>query len=105
LRQKSNSAAYDADHQVAGGEAAAVRRLANAAERLVAEDEPLGAGRRPAVLAVHDLAVGAADAEGDAVDQQVARAGLRLRHVDDRRRAGLQRDDGECAHASGVPGT
>ena len=91
--------ADDADHEVAGREAAAVGRLEHAAERLVAEDEPLGAGRRPAVVAVDDLAVGAADAERDPVHEQVAGPRLGLGHVDDGRRAGLERDHGERAHA------
>ena len=99
--------ADDADDEVAGREAAAVGRLEHAAERLVAEDQPLLARRRPAVLAVDDLAVGAADAERDPVDEQLARARLGLGHVDDGGRAGLQRDHGECAHVclptAGIP--
>ena len=79
-------------------EAAPVRRLEHPAERLVAEDQPLLAGRRPAVVAGDDLAVGAADAERDPVDQQLVRARLGLGHVDDGGRTGLQRDDGQCAH-------
>jgi hypothetical protein len=92
-----------ADDEVAGGEAAARRRLAHAAERLVAEDQPLGARRRPAVVAVDDLAVGAAHPEGDAVDEQLAVAGLGIGHVGDGRGAGLEGDDGQRAHATNVP--
>ena len=60
---------------VAGREAAVRRRFAHAAERLVAEDQPLVAGRRFAVVARDDLAVGAADAERERLDQDRAFAG------------------------------
>ena len=73
--------AHDPDDEVAGGEAAAGRRLGDAAQRLVAEHQPLGAGRRLAVVAAHDLGVGAADAERDAVDEQRALLGGRLGHL------------------------
>ena len=42
----------------------------HAAERFVAEDQPLAPGRRPAVVAGDDLAVGAADADRQRLDQQ-----------------------------------
>jgi NAD(P)-dependent dehydrogenase (short-subunit alcohol dehydrogenase family) len=64
----------------------------------VAQHQPLAAGRRPSVLAGDDLAVGPAHAEGDAVDQEVARTGLGLVDVDDRGRPRLQRHHRERAH-------
>ena len=56
---------------------------------------PLG---RPAVLAAGDLLVGAAHAQGDAVDLEVAGVGSGLGDVGDVERAALERDDGERAH-------
>src|ERR687886_322072 len=47
--------AHDPGDQVARGQLAALGRLQHAAERLVAEHQPLVAGRRPAVVAVDDL--------------------------------------------------
>ena len=55
---------------VAGGEAAAVRRLEHAAERFVAEHQPLAARRRPAIGPGDDLAIGAADAQREGLDEQ-----------------------------------
>src|SRR6185312_5281268 len=49
--------AHDTGHQIALGEARARRRLLDAAERFMTEDQPLLAGRRPAIVAPDDLAV------------------------------------------------
>jgi hypothetical protein len=55
--------AHDADHPIADRKAAPVRRLLDGAQRFVAQHQPLLARGSPAVLARHDFAVGAADAE------------------------------------------
>ena len=72
-------AADDADHQVAFLQPAARARVDHPAEGFVAEHEARLAGRRPAVLALDDLDVGAADADGDGFHENrtVARVGLR----------------------------
>ena len=57
---------------IAASQTAVGRRFAHAAERLVAEDQPLVAVRRLAVLARDDFAIGAADAERDRLDQDRA---------------------------------
>jgi hypothetical protein len=61
--------AHDPDHQIVAPEVTARRRLDDLAERFMAENEPLLAGRRRAVFAVDDFAVGAADAERQCSDQ------------------------------------
>src|SRR6185312_14404391 len=63
-------APHDANDMVTLGEAAAVRRFQHAAERFVAEDQPVATGRRPAVGAGDDLAVGSTHAERQRLDQQ-----------------------------------
>ena len=57
---------------VAARETAIGRRFAHAAEQLVAEDQPRFVAGRLAVVARDDLAIGAADAERDRLDQQRA---------------------------------
>src|SRR3954453_8290604 len=54
----------------------------------------------PAVLAADDLDVGAAHPERNTVDEQLAIAGLRVRHLGDLGGALLQRYDRECAHSA-----
>jgi hypothetical protein len=49
----------------------------------VTEDQPLLSRRRPAILAGGDLAIGAADTERDAVDEQLAVPRFRLIDLDD----------------------
>ena len=71
--------AHDADDVIAGLEAAIRRRLAHAAERLVAEDQPLRARAAPRRIAGDDLAIGAADAERERIDQDRAFGRRRLR--------------------------
>ena len=63
---------HDADDVVAGGEAAAGRRLDHLAVGFMAEHQPLAAGRRLAVGAGDDFAVGAADAERQRAHQHRA---------------------------------
>src|SRR5215203_782432 len=70
----------DPGHQLAGVEAAA--SLADTAEELVPEHEPLVSLRRLAVGAVEDLAVGAADAEVERLDEQLAILWFGLGQVD-----------------------
>jgi hypothetical protein len=62
--------ADDADRQVARFEPAALGRLEDLAEGLVAEDQPLVAWRRPAVLAVGDFKVGTANSHRPRLNQQ-----------------------------------
>jgi hypothetical protein len=69
----------------------------------VTEDQPLLSGRCPAVFAGNDLAIRTADAERDAVDEQLSGPWLRLLDVDDGGRPLLQRDDGERTHRGGQP--
>src|SRR5690606_4307020 len=89
---------HDARHQVATLEAAARRRLLDPAERLVSEDQPLAARRRPAVLPTHDLAVRPADAHGETPHQQLPLAAAGLIDLLDEDRARPLRSDGERAH-------
>ena len=91
----------DAHNEVALGEAASLRRLAHAAERLVTQHQSLAPGWRPAVLPGCDLAVGAADTQREPVDQQLAGAGRRLLDVHDGRRPRLQRHHGKRTHVRG----
>lgn len=63
---------HDADQMVAGCEAGILRRVAHAAERLVAEDQALVALGRFAVMTRNDLVIGAADAERNCLDQNRA---------------------------------
>jgi hypothetical protein len=49
----------------------------------VTEDQPLLSRRRPAILAGRDLAIGAVDAERDAVHEQLAVPRFRLIDLDD----------------------
>jgi len=69
----------------------------------VAEDQPLSPGRRPAVLAGGDLAIGAADSEHVAVHEELAVPRFRLIDVDDGGRPRLPGDDGERTHRAGQP--
>ena len=91
--------AHEPDDEVAGGEPAALRALAHAPERLVAEHEPLLALRRPRVLAADDLGVGPADAEREPVDEHRAGGGGGLGHVVQPGRAGPAGDHRDRAHA------
>src|SRR5262249_41352259 len=63
--------AHDADDQIPGAKPAGPR-IDDATERFVTEDEASLAFRRPAVLALGDLDVGAADADGDRLDDDRA---------------------------------
>jgi len=70
--------AHNAGDQIAFGEGAR-RVLEHAAERLVAEHQVSPVGRRLAVLAADDLAVGSTDPDRDGLheDLAVGRVGLR----------------------------
>ena len=70
----------DPDDEVAGLQAAARPGIHDPAEGLVAEDEPVPPGGRPAVGARGDLDVGSADADGHRLDQD--RAGALVRFGD-----------------------
>jgi hypothetical protein len=94
-------AAHDADDEVAGDELRAVRRLSHAPERLVPEDEAVAVRRRPAVGAGHDLAVGAADAERDHLDEQLAVTALGLGDGRELLAAGPAGDDGDGKDGDG----
>src|SRR6476620_10911624 len=61
--------AYDADDEVPGGEAGTRWRLSHLAQRLVPDDEAFLARRRPPVLAVDDLQIGATDPDRLGLDQ------------------------------------
>jgi hypothetical protein len=65
------------DDQIADVNSAAAVDALDSAERLVAEDEPIGAGRRLAVVAVDDLTVRSADADGEPAHQHASRIGNR----------------------------
>ncbi len=84
-----------AHHQVAGGEARSPSGACeHPPERLVAEDHAARSGG-PAVLPGVQLPVGPADAQGQTLDEQLTRPGLRLRHLGHPERAlfaGNQRD-------------
>jgi len=64
------------------------------------EDDPLMTRRRLAVRAVEDLAIGAAYAEQDGLDQQLAVLRLRLGKVRQLGAVRLARDDGHGSHGS-----
>jgi hypothetical protein len=63
------------------------------------EHQPFAAWRRPAVLALADLQIGAAYPDGEGLDQQLALLGGWLGQVVEAGRLRLQRDDGDCLHA------
>ena len=90
--------ADDADDQVSWGESGTRCGLCHPAQRFVPDDEPVLARRRPPVLAVDDLQVGAADADRLGLDQDGPVVRRWLRHVGDRDRAWLPGDDGDGAH-------
>ena len=73
-------AAHDADHEITRGKARALARVLDPAEQFVADDEPLAALGRGAVIAAHDLAIGAAHADAERPHQERAVGGGRLRH-------------------------
>ena len=81
--------AHDADDQIAGRQAATARRVDDASERLVPEDQAFGARRRRAVVAVHDLDVGAAYADSQRLDEDGTVVGRRLRNIVESDRVGL----------------
>jgi hypothetical protein len=95
--------AHHADHQIAGGEAAVRRRLADPAQRLVTEDQPLPFRCRPAILTARDLLVGAAHPNRERVDEQVSLARLGVGHVRHGQRVLLQWDDGQGTHRRSPP--
>ncbi len=94
--------ANDAADPLSGRKAAVRRRFENAAERLMAEDEPFLAGRRRAVLSAEDLAIGSADAEDLRLDQNVPRSKRRFRHVIQTGRVGDTGDHGQGKHGRSV---
>src|SRR4051812_14911696 len=59
------------NNQVSGLQARLTRLLDHSAKRFVSDHESRMAGRRRAVLAVHDFSIGSADAERDGFDQEV----------------------------------
>ena len=89
---------HDADHQIAGFEAAAGRRFLDAAEQFMTDDQALLPRRRPAIMASDDLAVGAANAERQRAHQHCAIARRRRLDVIEPDGIGTARYDGEGAH-------
>jgi hypothetical protein len=96
-------APHHPNYQVAGGEAAVGRGVADAAEGFVANDEPLVAGWGPAVVAGGDLLVGAAHPHGQPVDEQVTVARLRVGYVGDGQGVLLLGYHGQGAHQCSSP--
>ena len=76
----------------------AVAGVLDAAEQLVAEDEPLLAGGRDAEPALGDLAIGPADADLERAHQHLAARGPRLGHLRHGGRAGHSRAGDERLH-------
>jgi hypothetical protein len=64
----------------------------------MAQHQPLAARRRPAVPTPHDLQVGAAHADRERLDQQVALLGSRLIDIVEAGAARLHRDDRDGLH-------
>src|SRR5215467_3085312 len=64
--------AHNADHEIAAVEAAIHWSVLHRAERLVANHEALAAGRRPAIQAGNDIAIGPANAERQTAHQHGA---------------------------------
>ena len=89
-------AADDADDEVAGREAARARRALDAPQRLVPQDQPRLAGRRGAVLAGNDLAVGAANTERHRAHEHAAIRHTRLGHILQAGRPGTSWNHGQC---------
>ena len=77
--------AHNADNEIADLDAAFRRRLLHLAERLMADHQPLLAGRSPAIVSGHDFAVGAADPERQSAHQDRAIRLWRLGNVFDTR--------------------
>jgi len=76
----------------------AVRRLENAAEALVSDDEVIVAFGRRAVVAVEDLDVRPADADLEDLDEHLVRPAHRCRHVVETAAARLSGGHDDCAH-------
>jgi len=74
-------APYEADDQVADGEAAALRGVRHPADRLVAKYQSVCADRSRAEPVLDDLSIGPADPCQQPVDQQRAQPGGRSRRV------------------------
>jgi len=91
--------AHDAGDEVTLAKATAVGRLLDATEGFVTEDQPLLAGRRPAIVASDDLAVGAADAKRQRADQHRTVAWRRLRDGLELNGIRKSRLDGKRTHA------
>jgi hypothetical protein len=83
-------------------EAASRTRIDHPAERLVAQHQPVLARRRPAVLALGDLRVGAAHANCHGLDQHRPVTLVRLGSVLVVGAARLLRLDGDRLHAQGL---
>ena len=73
--------AHDADDDVAGAEARVRRRRDHAAERFVPDHQALVPGSGLAVAAIDQLAIGAADAEGERAHEDRALGFRRLGDV------------------------
>jgi hypothetical protein len=88
--------AYHGDHEVAGTQAASPAR--HPAERLVADRQHVALRWRLTVLALEEIAVRAAAADLEHVDEDLARSGLRLREIGEPSAIGNARRDDECFH-------
>ena len=80
-------------------QAAARARVEHPAQRLVPEHQARLARRRPAVLALDDLDVRPADADGDGLDEHRPVVRVRLGDVLEARGLGLVWFDGDGLHA------
>ena len=89
---------HDADDEIALREAAALRRFFDAAERFVADDQPLMAGGRGAVFGGDDLPVGAAHAESNGAHEHGTPVRLGDAKVFELQRVGDAGLNGERAH-------
>ena len=87
-----------ADHKIARREAASWRRFPDAAQRFVTQHQRPRFLWGPAVFPCNYLFVGAADADGEAVHQELTLGGGGLGYVRYRQRARASRFYGQCSH-------
>jgi hypothetical protein len=72
-----------------------LRSFDHPAERLVAEDQAVASWRRLPVLSLDDLVVRAVDADGDGFAEDGALLDRRFVNLDELRRIGRRRPDGQ----------
>src|SRR5689334_25265239 len=90
---------HDADDDVPGIQAHVIRRLLDNTEGLVSDDEALVSGRRTAIVAGDDLAIGSADAERNGANENRSAVGGRYPELLETQRIGNSRLDRQRSHS------